>query len=46
MLSGHDIFDCPRTVSRDGYLSRHSLDFSFGFNLLGINDRDRLVHAD
>ncbi|HUY28869.1 MAG TPA: hypothetical protein VMV27_15775 [Candidatus Binataceae bacterium] len=46
MLSGQDIFDCPRTVGRDGYRSYHSLGFSVGFNLLGINDRDRLVHAD
>ena len=38
MLSGHDIFDCPRTVNHEGFLSRHSLAFPFGFNLLGIND--------
>ena len=36
MLSGHDTFDGPRTVSRDGYLSRHGLAFLFGFSLLGI----------
>jgi hypothetical protein len=29
MLSGHDTFDCARTVSRDGYLIRHSLAFFF-----------------
>ena len=38
VLSGHDTFDRPRSVSRDGYLSRHSLAFRVGFNLLGIND--------